>query len=176
MPFASCQAPVADRAMARRSAPTKELHPGKADCPIRCDHGRLSCPEQVARSAPTARRSRFVCSTSPPFSILNQKSNQMGIPQMKTPPSAGAACRMRRARVVHHQRADRGGDTVQTFERVDLRLAKRPINVRDGGPAVSDRAPSRGLTARGAGEDGDHRKRVGPPDHGSVPSDKRSAS
>ena len=44
--------------------------------------------EPAVRSAPTLHSSSFVCSRSPPFSILSQKSNHVGIPQKKTPPGA----------------------------------------------------------------------------------------
>ena len=43
------------------------------------------------RSAPIARRSMFVCSRSPPFSILNQNSPHLGIPRMQTGPNAPIA-------------------------------------------------------------------------------------
>jgi hypothetical protein len=84
--FANSRTPAANRARAPRCAPATEWHRRTAGCLTPSGLGRLSCPEQGIRYAPTARPSGSFFSRPPPFSILNQELAPIGIPQMKTPP------------------------------------------------------------------------------------------
>jgi hypothetical protein len=70
---------LADRARARPSAQATAPRPQTAGCRYRSDGATRRAPEDIPRCAPTAHPSMSACSRSPPFSILNQTSNHMGI-------------------------------------------------------------------------------------------------
>ncbi len=85
----TCRKPPANRASGQRFPPSTGSHRQRAGYRSRsvpaCQRGQ----EGGLQSGPIVCRSMFVCSRSPPFSILNQKHSDLGIPRMQTEPSGG---------------------------------------------------------------------------------------